>query len=45
VSSPFAAPTPDAVPITFVAKETWGAIRAALAAPAAAFAESAGFDA
>ena len=45
MSSPFAAPTPDAVPITFVAKETWGAIRAALAAPAAAFAESAGFDA
>ncbi|WP_158813738.1 M17 family metallopeptidase [Methylocapsa sp. S129] len=45
MSSSFAAPTPDAIPITFVAKETWGAIRAALAAPAAAFAQSAGFDA
>jgi leucyl aminopeptidase len=45
VSSSFAAPTPDAIPITFASKETWGAIRAALAAPAGAFAESAGFDA
>jgi leucyl aminopeptidase len=45
LSLSFAAPTANAIPITFVAKETWGAIRAELAAPAAAFAAAAGFDA
>jgi leucyl aminopeptidase len=45
LSLSFAAPTPNAIPITFVTKATWGDIRAGLAAPAAAFAEAAGFDA
>jgi leucyl aminopeptidase len=45
VSLQFAAPTDQAIPITFASKETWGEIRAALAAPAAAFAQNAGFDA
>jgi leucyl aminopeptidase len=45
LSLSFAAPTPNAIPITFVTKATWGDIRAGLAAPAAAFAEAAAFDA
>jgi leucyl aminopeptidase len=45
LSLSFAAPTANAVPITFVTKKTWDAVRAELAAPAAAFAEAAGFDA
>ena len=44
MSLQFAAPTDGAVPITFASKETWEAIRATLAAPAAAFAQSAGFE-
>ena len=45
MSLKLAAPTDGAVPIALVSKETWIAARAALAAPAAAFAQSAGFDA
>ena len=45
MSVKFAAPSPDAVPITFVGKKTWAAVRAALAPAAARFAEAAGFDA
>jgi leucyl aminopeptidase len=45
LSLQFAAPAPNAIPITFASKETWSAIQAALAAPAGAFAEAAGFDA
>ncbi|MGA2045818.1 MAG: leucyl aminopeptidase family protein, partial [Roseiarcus sp.] len=45
MSLQFAAPTPGAIPITFVGKETWSAVRASLPAPAAAFAQRAGFDA
>jgi leucyl aminopeptidase len=45
LSLQFAAPTESAVPITFVGKETWSAVRAGLPAPAAAFAQNAGFDA
>jgi leucyl aminopeptidase len=45
VSLQFAAPNPQAIPITFATRDTWGAIRAALPPAAAAFAESAGFDA
>jgi leucyl aminopeptidase len=41
----FAAANADAIPIWFANKESWSALRAALAAPAAAFADAAGFDA
>jgi leucyl aminopeptidase len=41
----FAAPNHDAIPIWFVTKESWSAVRATLAAPAAAFAEASGFEA
>ncbi len=44
MSPQFAAPTPDAIPIWFASKEGWGAIRAKLEAPAAAFAEASGFE-
>jgi leucyl aminopeptidase len=40
----FAAPAADAVPIWFVAKESWDGVRQGLAAPAAAFAGAAGFE-
>jgi leucyl aminopeptidase len=45
LSLQFATPTPNAIPIWFANKQTWSAIRQALAAPAGAFAQSAGFDA
>jgi leucyl aminopeptidase len=41
----FAASTGNAIPITFVSKETWESIRATLPEVAAAFAANAGFDA
>jgi leucyl aminopeptidase len=41
----FAGSTDNAVPITFVTKDTWDAVRASLPAAAAAFAVNAGFDA
>jgi leucyl aminopeptidase len=41
--SAFAAPAPDAVPIWFVAEGEWEALKAAIGAPAAAFAERCGF--
>jgi len=44
VSLSFAAPTPNAVPIHFVTKDNWDDLRAALPAPAAAFAASSGFE-
>jgi len=40
----FAAPTPNARPIYFVTDENWDAVRSELPAPAAAFAESSGFE-
>ena len=45
MSLQFAAPTQSAIPITFVAKETWPQVRATLSPAGAAFAENAGFDA
>jgi leucyl aminopeptidase len=45
VSLHFAAANVDAIPIWFANKESWSAVRAALAAPAAAFAIASGFDA
>jgi leucyl aminopeptidase len=41
----FAAPTPKATPIHFVAEENWNAAREALPPPAAAFASACGFQA
>jgi len=39
----FAVPTPDAVPIWFVAPGAWESVRASVGAPAAAFADACGF--
>jgi leucyl aminopeptidase len=44
LSLQFAAPTPKAIPVHFVAKENWDAVRAALPAAAAAFAQACGFE-
>jgi leucyl aminopeptidase len=41
----FAAPAETVVPVTFVSKQTWEAIRARLPATSAAFATNSGFDA
>ena len=40
----FADPTPDAVPIHFVTRESWPTDEAALSARARAFAKAAGFE-
>jgi leucyl aminopeptidase len=40
----FAAPTPKAIPVHFVTKESWAAVRLALPRPAAAFADGCGFE-
>ena len=40
----FAAPTPKALPIHFVTTNNWDGVRAALPAPAAAFAAASGFE-
>jgi leucyl aminopeptidase len=44
LSLQFAAPTPTALPIHFVTKENWDAVREELPAPAAAFAAACGFE-
>jgi leucyl aminopeptidase len=44
LSLKFAAPSPKAVPIHFVARENWDAVRKALPSPAAAFALACGFE-
>jgi leucyl aminopeptidase len=44
LSLKFAAPSPKAVPIHFVDKENWDAVRKALPSPAAAFALACGFE-
>ena len=44
MSLQFAAPTPKAIPVHFVAKENWDAVRATLPASAAAFALACGFE-
>ena len=44
MSLSFAAPTPKALPVYFVTKDNWGDVRAALPAPAAAFAASSSFE-
>ena len=40
----FAEPTPDAVPIHFVARETWPSEEGALSPPARAFSRASGFE-